>query len=244
MTKIYIKSAFYLGSPKFIRIKTGELKNYFWTTKTSDTTYALGSYEKEAFFLLNDHLQLDDVVFDIGANLGYFSMYFSKKSNLGRIYSFEPIPQSKKLLDKHLEINNISNVSTFQLGVSATEAEIEFTNSKNLAANTYKRESPIFEKTSKLLVKTTTIDEFVKSEKINRLDFLKIDVEGAELDVLNGAKTTLKEFSPKILLATHDCHIKGVKDKCVNLLKSIGYECNITGESKLTEGQEDFLCLK
>lgn len=242
MSQILIKLCYFIGWPKFIRIRSGFLKNYFWTTKTSDTTYALGSYEQEAFAILNDYLKLDDVVFDIGANLGYFSLYFSKKSINGNIYSFEPIPESKKLLDTHLKINKVSNVYTFQLGISDSVTEIEFTNSKNLAANTYKKESPIFEKTSKVLVKTTTIDEFVKTNKINRLDFVKIDVEGAELDVLRGAEKTLQTLKPKLLLATHDCHIEGIKQQCLNFLTQLGYSFQSSGESKEIEGQEDFLC--
>lgn len=225
-----------------MRIKTGALKNYWWSTSISNTEFIVGSYENEAFDQLKEVIAKDDIILDIGANFGYFSLFFSIKSPEGNVHAFEPIPASKKLLDKHLAKNNITNVSTFEAGISNEIGSIEFTHSENLAANTYKSESPIYSNSKKIKVKVTTIDEFVKLKNLEKLDFIKIDVEGAELDVLKGAEKTLKLLKPKLLLATHDCHIDGIKQKCLDFLTQLNYSFQSSGESKETEGQEDFLC--
>lgn len=216
--KVLIKISHMLGFPKFMRIKVGVLQNYFWSTQDSNTAYILGTYEAEAFEQLKPYLSEDDIILDVGANLGYFSLFFSKTSPRGKVFAFEPIPASKKLLDIHLAKNNITNVSTYETGISNEIGAIEFTFSENLAANTYKSESPIYANSKKINVEVTTIDAFVTQQNLKKLDFIKIDVEGAELDVLKGAEKTLYTLKPKLLLATHDCHIDGIKQKCLAFL--------------------------
>jgi hypothetical protein len=103
--------------------------------------------------------------------------------------------------------------------------DLVFTNTNDRAGNTYINSSPKFNESDvRFSVKATTLDHFCFVEKNKLPSLIKIDVEGAEYDVLCGAEKVIKESKPIIIVATHDFHVKGVKDKCINLLVSYGYK--------------------
>jgi hypothetical protein len=70
-----------------------------------------------------------------------------------------------------------------------------------------------------------------------------MDVEGAEVVVLLGAKNYLTVYKPSIMLATHDCHLEGVKDRCLKLLDEYGYSYKKIDDFKKIVGQEDYYCI-
>ena len=70
---------------------------------------------------------------------------------------------------------------------------------------------------------------------------MKIDVEGAEYDVLLGARNTIDKYRPTVLLATHEFHLEGVRDRCLQFLRDRNYEITPTDEGKVIRGLEDFV---
>jgi FkbM family methyltransferase len=166
-------------------------------------------------------------VFDIGANIGWYTLNFAKMSNVKRIYAFEPIPYTYNYLEKHLKINNIRNVSTFNFGFSDTVEEKTFywtkkeTGSASIA-NIQKRS-----RINKVKCKVTTIDKFMKNRR-NTIDLIKCDVEGAELFVFKGAVETLKKYKPIIyseMLRKWSKKFGYHPDDTINLLAELGYHC-------------------
>jgi FkbM family methyltransferase len=162
-------------------------------------------FEKFETELVRQEIHDGDVVLDIGANIGYFSLIFSTLvGENGRVYAFEPDPNNFKILKKNIEINNIKNVILIQKAVSNTSKSISlYLCDYNHAQH---RIYPSSRCNEKIDVESTTIDEYLAKIDFNKINFVKMDVEGSEYDVIDGMKQTLQsnpnlkmlcEFSPK-----------------------------------------------
>ena len=113
---------------------------------------------------------------------------YAKRAPDAGIFAFEPHPVTYATLQGNLKRNGISNVSTHQLAVGNREGKVSFTDHGSPASN---RISEVTYLHPTIEVPMTTLDAFVEARGINEIGFLKIDVEGAELTVLNGASQTL-----------------------------------------------------
>lgn len=223
------------------KIKDGILKNYKFSFFYGND-YIFGKYEKEGIDKFINLIKKSDCIYDIGANVGYMTMVFSKLTK-NKVYAFEPLPKNLMKLQSHLNINSIVNVEVFPYAVSETSNKLEFSLDDNPVANTYIKDSPTFFLSKhKIEVSGISLDDFISKHEALPPNFIKIDVEGAELDVLKGAKNALQIYKPIILLATHEVHLSGVKKKCIEFLKDLNYECISTNEFKDSEGLEDFIC--
>ena len=132
----------------------------------------------------------DAVVFDIGAFKGDTAYFFSKKcSNKARIYAFEPDENNYKILLKIKDKYKLNNVIASNILFSNLETEINFL-SMDLNRQAVK-------------MKSTTIDKFVEENNIEKIDYIKMDVEGAEKNILEGAIKTIKKFKPSLAIAIY-----------------------------------------
>jgi len=140
--------------------------------------------------------KLGDIVFDIGAYVGDTALWFSKAVGpQGKVYAFEPEPGNFAKLKANLERNKVTNVIPLQLAVSETKGELQVTSSAN--------SSVITQTSTGTSVKVTTIDKFLEANKLPRVDFIKMDVEGHELKVLAGASGTIRTFKPSLALSAY-----------------------------------------
>jgi len=237
---------FVLGR-QFLPVMQGQLKGYLFSTRHS-YEYILGNYEDPAVInVFNSWLKPDSVFYDLGANIGFYSLLASRLISEGKIYAFEPSPQSRAVFEKQMQLNGErmkdNCITLLPYAVSDTEKETEFT--KNASdGNTYLANSPVFlEARHKIKVKTVSIDGLIE-QGYAKPTVLKIDVEGAELDVLKGAEATIRSCRPKILLATHDWHQPGIKDACISFLTERGYTLqHAGGHNKQLPGLDDFIAL-
>ena len=132
----------------------------------------------------------DAVVFDIGAFKGDTAYFFSKKcSNKARIYAFEPDDYAFQILEKIKEKYKLNNVITKNILLSNAEKEIDFVS--------------MIENTPTIKKNAITIDKFVKENNIEKIDYIKMDVEGAEKNILEGATKTIKKFKPSLAIAIY-----------------------------------------
>ena len=132
----------------------------------------------------------DSVVFDIGAFKGDTAYFFSKKcSNKARIYAFEPDENNYKILLKIKEKYKLNNVIASNILFSNSETEINFL-SMDLNRPAVK-------------MKSTTIDKFVEENNFEKIDYIKMDVEGAEKNILEGSIKTIKKFKPSLAIAIY-----------------------------------------
>lgn len=136
-----------------------------------------------------------DTVFDIGAYKGDTAIFFADcVGKKGRVYSFEPVKANYNGLVKNIKQNRLDDVVVaINKGCSAKPGLLKAVSATSGAPWAFLANNEGTENTE-----VTTIDEFVKSNRINKVDFIKMDVEGFEEDVLLGAIKTIKRFRPKL----------------------------------------------
>lgn len=227
----------------FSKIKTGYANGIFWSHSVSDPRYLGGSYEHELSEWLVSNLKQGKSFIDVGANAGYFSLIAEKYASdpNQKIIAVEPLPYNINLINSHILKNGSSKIEVVHCAVSSTVGEVDFSDSGNPSANTYVKESSLYKSYPKIKVKTTTLDNLVEKYELKNF-IVKIDVEGAELDVLIGFVESLKKYKPELILATHDCHVEGVEKECIELLVYHGYKVIPLHEMKEVSGQKDYHC--
>ncbi|MEO8768534.1 MAG: FkbM family methyltransferase [Ferruginibacter sp.] len=244
-----IKFKRYILRKKFITVFDGPLKGYLWNT-SYNYDYILGTYEDpEALKIFCSWLKEDTVLYDLGANIGYYALMANQYIKTGVIYSFEPMPGNIRVFNKHLELNRKfiknDNIKLMPFAISDADKKVSFSENKGtMEGNTYIEKSSVYTGAQDTFsVQSYSVDSLLQ-QGYRKPGIIKIDVEGAEYDVLVGAKNTLEKYHPKILLATHDTHLEGVKDQCIHFLKALGYKIlPINSSNKASGGLEDFIAI-
>lgn len=180
--------------------------------------------------------------------MGYYSFIANQYISKGKIYSFEPMPPNIDTFKAHLRLNKTrlinDSITLMPFAVSDKEKEVVFSSSDmSTEGNTYVN-SVLHSNSSKdHIVKCFSVDGLLEQGYL-KPDILKIDVEGAEFDVLKGAEQTIKKYHPNILLATHDCHLPGVQKLCVDYLQELGYELFVlSNKNKTMSGLDDYIAM-
>lgn len=138
--------------------------------------YFLKSYTPPDFFINES-----DKVIDIGAHAGYFSVFAASFAKKGTVYSYEPFPENFQLLRDNIHLNNLTNVEAFNLGIATKKVKRNlFISETNTGGHS------LFCKTNNFIpCNFISLKEVFDSNNIERCNFLKIDTEGAELEILS-----------------------------------------------------------
>ena len=141
-----------------------------------------------------------DVVIDAGSWIGDFAAYASAKG--AKVYAFEPIEKNFKYLSQTAMLN--PNIVPLQKGLSSESSNKQiFLDECNTGASSFIKDMCFRGKKSSSPVVTTTLDAFVKEQKLDKVDFIKSDIEGYERYMLMGAQETLRRFAPKLALCIY-----------------------------------------
>lgn len=198
---------------RFIRILTGPARGLRWRVGVGLHGCWLGTYERLKQDRFRQLVRPGQVVHDIGANTGFYSLLAARLvGSKGEVHSFEPNPSNVQHLREHMRANDFQQVSVHPCAVSDREGTFQFQCDGSFTGR--------LSDDGTHRVSTVTLDSFLRNDGVPP-DLLKIDVEGAEFDVLNGGMTMLKQCRPTILLATHG---EQVHRECVKLLRSLDYE--------------------
>jgi FkbM family methyltransferase len=175
------------------------------------------NYEK---LLYLRSIRKGDVIFDIGANIGYYSILFSKLCGKnGFVHCFEPVPETFQLLLQTM--GNCENAKINNIAAGDSEDKLEM----SYDPEDSEKASLIVDPTSSnstRIVKVLPLDEYAKEIKLDRLNFLKCDVEGFELRTLKGMVNTLAKHLPQLSLEITLAQEERLE--LVDLLKDLGYD--------------------
>jgi FkbM family methyltransferase len=212
-----------------IPIIQGKLRGYKWIVGASNHGCWLGSYEFEMQKLFQRTITRGSVVFDLGAQAGFYTLLASGLvGSEGKVFAFEPLPRNLFYLKEHIRLNKITNTTVIEAAVCDRSGTAYFkqVNSRLMG---------YLSETGWLQVNTVTLDDLVSQGKIPLPDFLKIDVEGAETAVLQGAKAILAQKHPVIFLSSHG---DIVHKQCCDILGFLNYSLNSIDGFKLQYSTE------
>jgi len=185
-----------------------------------------GVWEQRETDMLLERLAGRAVFFDIGANIGWFTLLAASKLPQLTVHAFEPVPKTFELLTRNVELNGLSNVVANNLGLWDADKQLRFTSyrgPKNFVTDD-PHEKRVVE------VPCVRLDSYVRQKGIDRIDFIKCDVEGTELHFLRGAQDTLRTFRPELLIETTEpCANKyGYSSRDVlEFLTALGYRYRV-----------------
>ena len=199
----------------------------------------LGNYEDTDATYLRKVIRPTDICFDIGANIGYFSLLMALAAYRGTVYAFEPLPLNFHLIAATAEVNRLPIVASC-CAVSDVDGDVSFSESidsaySSLIATGRKPEL------RKISVPAVTLAGFCKQHEIKRIDVMKIDVEGAEERVIRGGLQILSDprAAPRLVMVElYDGNLAAFGtsiSRVVEVLKGLGYSAIVPLSEGLTE---------
>lgn len=197
-------------------------------------------YEKNETDMILRIVKDCETILDIGANIGWYSINISNMNNKANIFAFEPIPNTFNYLMKNINQNNSSNIHAYNFGFSDVKKDLIFYYYKEGPGNSSIRNLSGRNDVKKILCKVEKMDDFVQEKDII-VDFIKCDVEGAELLVLKGGIETILRDKPIIfteLLRKWSRNFNYHPNEVIMLLKGIGYKCFTIQKEELKEFHE------
>ncbi len=172
-------------------------------------------FEKE---IVNWFTVPDNGVFlDIGANIGRYTVIMGKRvGHDGRVLSFEPCSETYSTLVKNIHLNGLENVESYPIALWNRDGVHTFYTKIHAGGNSLIEDKDAIDKN---IVTTRTLDGLLCNLKVNKIDLIKIDVEGSEKEVLEGMRKTLQLFTPRLIIEIQ----KGNELWVNEFLNSIGY---------------------
>lgn len=197
-----------------VPVLQGRLRGRKWIVGSGNHGYWLGTYEHAKRLAFEQTITPGSVVFDIGSNVGFYALLASVLvGEKGKVYAFEPLPRNVRFLREHVRLNHADNVTIFEAAVSDREGTAAFDD----------RQGPFMGHVAadgRLQVATVCLDEMIAQKLLPLPDFVKIDVEGAEVLVLTGARSVLEKARPVLFVATHSPELHR---QCCEMLRDSGY---------------------
>lgn len=196
-----------------LSILSGNLKGKKWIKGSHNISVVLGTYERKQSIEFASFCKNSKSFWDLGAHVGYYTLLYHFNSTGGKIAAFEPSERNANLFRKHMDMNKISNYNLFEVAVSDKEGVLSFNKTATSVAGKLDEQGD-----SK--VNVVKLSKMVAEGKIAIPDLVKMDIEGAEVNVLKDMKQIFTEKKPVLFVSTHG---KEVHLACVALLKDMGY---------------------
>jgi FkbM family methyltransferase len=217
------------------RIASGPGKGLRFDGGHATAGFVSGEYEYPVQEAIASLLREGDVLYDIGANFGFFSVLSSRiVGPEGVVYAFEPVPANASTVERNARLNRLGNIEVLRVAVShhTGKSELYLAHYAGGAALISAGVPPDLAGT--IVVDTSSIDDLVELRRIRPPNVVKIDVEGAEKEVLQGMLRVLKECGPKIILEVDDAveaRCVGKLESCRKFLEDLHYRCEVLPKS-------------
>src|ERR1051326_549775 len=180
-----------LPRESIVPILRGKLKGRRWIAGSGIHRCWLGFYEQRKQELISKAVQPNTVFYDVGANVGFYTLLSSVLVGGGKVFAFEPLLRNLGYLKRHIALNQIHNVEVLELAIAdengTASFEIEPTGSMGS-----------FSSGGQVRVQTASLDSLLAQGKILPPDYIKMDIEGAELLALRGAEHCIRQYRPEI----------------------------------------------
>jgi FkbM family methyltransferase len=207
----------------------GASRGKLWIVGSGTHGCWLGTYELEKRLAFERTVGPGQVVYDVGAHAGYYTLLASHLVGpTGRVVAFEPLPRNVAYLREHIRVNRLRNVTVIEAAVSDREGRAAFNRATNPSMGHL---DPLGE----LDVGSVALDSLISRGETPPPDHIKMDIEGGELAALEGARELLLSRHPAIFLGTHGAEMHGL---CCRLLTSLGYGIRAIGAHSLEDTRE------
>lgn len=186
--------------------------------------YMYGSFEGSAVSMLGRMLGSKSVAVDVGANVGVYTLTLARKC--AEVHAFEPHPDVRYRLTENVRLNNLENVLISPYALSDTEGEAVLYSAAHAnqgQASLEQRDDLVTPNRCRL----QTLDNYVTEVGLTRLDLVKVDVEGAEFDVLRGGAKTLATMHPMLYVEVNPVHLSrfgSTPEMVRDYLHDLGYQ--------------------
>lgn len=203
----YLRHFSLFNKPFIKKLHNGQLIRLVYQDHIQRTLLWYGFYEKDSILTWEKLIGRDSVVFDIGANIGYYTLIAAHKATNGSVHSFEPVPVNFQALEKNISLNKLTNVIANACGISNVQSlEKYYVSSIDNSGMSGMKPAANFSGQVET-IKTITLDDYSREHDLKRLDFIKIDIEGNELNALLGMNQVLEKFKPVIFIELVQEHL-------------------------------------
>lgn len=172
-----------------------------------NTGYVLGTTEPAEQAWLAENVHAGDVVYDVGANIGFHTLLMARLTGTaGAVYAFEPLPANVERLVKNAGLNDLEHVHVVAAAVGARDGRVSFRtlgNRRDASRVVSARDAAAQPGAVDIDVEQIAIDSWIARTGAPAPSLIKIDAEGAELEVLNGAMATIERCRPAMLIEVH-----------------------------------------
>jgi len=198
------------------------LESFVYDTPSFQARLRQDAHHYGEVTLLNALADPGMVALELGANRGVTTIALSRGVGpQGRVHAFEPVPEYYASLLENLRLNEADNVSVHQLAVTDREGEVEYYKHGEGSGIVQADDAP------EIMVGTTSLDNFVAAEALERVDLINMDCEGAELLALQGGEKTLRQQTPRIFCEIHHDYLSRLGQSVhdiVGYLRRLGFQ--------------------
>lgn len=191
-------------------------------------------YEPDETRIIDILVEHSRNILDVGANIGFYSIRFAKRYPNARVFAFEPMPISHAYLQRNVAANAVgTRVTTFNYGLSETGGAVEFFISPAAGTNASLKNVAGAHNVTSVIGLTLTLDQWVNNQKVSP-DFIKCDVEGAELLVFRGGRECLMKYKPIVfteLLRKWSKPFGYHPNDMITFFSELGYICFAVGDN-------------
>lgn len=205
------------------RVLNGPLRGTRFTMPGMERlSFCLGRYEPHIARSIAAHMSAGQIGYDVGANAGYLTLLMALcVGKTGRVFAFEPAPRNLAALRQNLVRNRVENITIVAKAVNADSSPVSFaTFDYSLVGHIVTDKTPGDARV--ISSEATSLDDFVYAEQMPPPNVIKIDVEGAEKDVFDGAERVLREVRPVVIA---EIRAGTGWNSIMERMTAIGYQC-------------------
>ncbi len=217
---------------KLLKIKLDNGIKFFFRARTGDRTAIKEVWARNIYDKPNYEIKEKDIVFDLGGHIGTFSVYAASKAIKGKVFAFEAMKDNYDVLLFNIKLNSLTNVIAENVAVSKEKGRRTFYLSspdagKKIGYGTGGHSFfPSKNRDEKIEVETNTLEALMKKYNVEYINYLKLDTEGAEFDILFSSSNSTLQKIEKIVMELHPFG-ENTKDKMLKFLQDRGFKNSV-----------------